>query len=166
MLKDSFRQNHGIEPVYRNSSRILILGSFPSVKSRELGFYYSHPRNRFRNTIATVCNRKVPETVAEKTKLLCDCRIALWDVVGSCDISASSDSSIKNVVANDVKHILISTDVKTIFTNGKTAYQLYNKYLSDECNMTAIPLPSTSPANASYKNDDLIREWKVILEYI
>ena len=166
MNKSKDEQEHNISPVYDAESVILILGSFPSVKSRSDGFYYAHPRNRFWKTVAAVLGEKVPKTIEEKRIFLLAHKIALWDVVGRCEISASSDASIGNVCANDVETVLRDSNVKTVFTNGKTAYRLYNKYLAEKCMKEAIPLPSTSPAHASRSDEDLINEWRIICRYL
>ena len=157
---------HPIDPVFSFDSRILILGSFPSVKSREVGFYYGHQNNRFWKVISTIVKEDMPITVDDKKELLLRNHIALWDVIAECDIIGSSDSSIKNVVANDISLILRSSSVKSIFTNGNTAGKLYKKYLQELCGIEAVHLPSTSPANAACSLDKLIEDWKVIAEFI
>lgn len=157
--------NHPIKPVFDENSKILILGSFPSVKSREQLFFYGHPQNRFWRVTSSVFERDVPETIEEKKRFLLSCRIAVWDVIASCDITGSSDSSIKNAVANDIGMILKRADIEKIFVNGKTAYKYYNKYLKDKLGIEAICLPSTSPANAAWSQRKLIEAWKVIREY-
>lgn len=157
--------NHPIKPVFDENSKILILGSFPSVKSREQLFFYGHPQNRFWRVTSSVFERDVPETIEEKKRFLLSCRIAVWDVIASCDITGSSDSSIKNAVANDIGMILKRADIEKIFVNGKTAYKYYNKYLKDKLGIEAICLPSTSPANAAWSQQKLIEAWKVIREY-
>lgn len=154
---------HPFPPLYDENSKVLILGSFPSVKSREEMFFYGHPQNRFWRIIAAVCNTDTPVTIEEKKKLLHENHIALWDVIASCDITGSSDSSIKNVKANDLTVILESADIKQIFVNGKTAEKYYNKYIRDTIGIEAVCLPSTSPANAGWKLERLIEAWRVIL---
>ena len=149
---------HNIEPVYDGNSRILILGSFPSVKSREAMFFYGHPQNRFWKVISEVCKCDIPVTIEEKRELLLNNHIALWDVIESCDIEGSSDSSIKNVRANDLSRIFTAADIKRIFANGGTAYNLYRKYIGD--NITR--LPSTSPANAAWTLERLTDAWRII----
>lgn len=154
---------HPFPPLYDENSKVLILGSFPSVKSREEMFFYGHSQNRFWKVLAAVCNTDTPVTVEEKKKLLHKNNIALWDVIASCDITGSSDSSIKNVVANDLTVILKSADIKQIFVNGKTAEKYYNKYIRDTIGREALCLPSTSPANAGWKLEKLIEAWRAIL---
>lgn len=154
---------HPFPPLYDENSKVLILGSFPSVKSREEMFFYGHPQNRFWRVIAAVCNTDTPVTIEEKKKLLHKNHIALWDVIASCDITGSSDSSIKNVKANDLTVILESADIKQIFVNGKTAEKYYNKYIRDTIGREAVCLPSTSPANAGWKLEKLIEAWRAIL---
>ena len=153
---------HKIPPVYNKNSQILILGSFPSVKSREGRFFYHHKQNRFWKVLSTIVNDVLPETIDEKKDFLLKNHIAVWDVIASCDIEGSSDSSIKNAVPNDFSDILI----RKIYTNGGTAYKLYHKYCEKVTGIKAMKLPSTSPANASYSLDRLISEWKVIADQI
>ena len=151
---------HPIKPVYDKNSRILILGSFPSVKSREANFFYGHPQNRFWKVLAKVFEDEVPVTVEEKRAFLLAHGVAVWDVIKSCDIVGSSDSSIKNVVANDLREILDAADIRKIFVNGKTAEQYYKKYIEKDIGRGAICLPSTSPANAAWNVEKLVAEWK------
>ena len=153
---------HPIPPLYDSQSEILILGSFPSVKSREAQFFYGHPQNRFRKVIAAVCGEPVPETVPEKKALLLSHHIALWDVIHSCDIQGSSDASIKNVVPNDLSVILDAAPVRQIYVNGKTAEKYYRKYTQPVTGREAVCLPSTSPANAAWSVEKLIDAWKII----
>lgn len=155
-------EKHNIEPVYDNKSRILILGSFPSVKSREAEFFYYHPKNRFWRVTAEVFNENVPESVEEKKAFLLRNHIALWDVIATCDIEGSSDSSIKNVVPNDLSVIFQTADIKKIFINGKTAEKYYNRCILPKTGIKAVCLPSTSPANASISLRELIEKWKII----
>ncbi len=150
---------HPIEPVYDKNSKILILGSFPSVKSREEGFFYGHPQNRFWKVLAAVLKKDVPTTIEDKKLLLLENYIAVWDVIKYCDIEGSSDSSIKNVVANDLSVILETADIKQIFVNGKKAEQMYKKYILPQIKREVICLPSTSPANAAWSLEKLIAKW-------
>ncbi len=154
--------HHPIKPVYDSNSKILILGSFPSVKSREQVFFYAHPQNRFWKVASAVFEKPTPQTIEEKQQFLLDVKIALWDVIASCDIDKSSDSSIKNVVINDLNVILDNADIEQIFVNGKTAEKYYNKYLKSIIKKEVVTLPSTSPANAAWSLDKLIETWKVI----
>ena len=154
---------HPFPPLYDKNSKVLILGSFPSVKSREEMFFYGHPQNRFWKVIAAVTGEETPVTIEEKSRLLHKNHIALWDVIASCDITGSSDSSIKNAVANDLTVILESADIKQIFVNGKTAEKYYNKYIRDTIGIEAVCLPSTSPANAGWNLEKLIEAWRAIL---
>ena len=153
---------HPIPPLYDENSRILILGSFPSVRSREAKFFYGHPQNRFWKVTSDVFGEDVPQTIDEKKAFLFRNHIALWDVIGSCDIEGSSDSSIRNVTANDLDVILDHADIKQIFVNGKTAYKYYRKYSENKTGRPAICLPSTSPANAAWSVDRLIEAWSEI----
>ncbi len=157
---------HPIEPVYNESSKILILGSFPSVKSREEGFFYGHPQNRFWRVLSALLERELPSTTEEKKTFLLTHRIAVWDVIASCEIEGSADSTIKSVTPNDLTVILAAADIKAIFVNGKTAEKYYNKYILKRINRPAILLPSTSAANASFSLEKLTREWSIIKEYI
>ena len=153
---------HPIPPVFDKDSNILILGSFPSVKSREQGFFYGHPQNRFWKVTAAVFGEEVPQTIPEKRAFLIRNHIAVWDVIRSCDIVGSSDSSIRNVTANDLNEILRASSVHTIYVNGKTAFRYYQKYTEPRINRPAICLPSTSPANAAWNLERLVEEWKQI----
>ncbi len=153
---------HTISPVYDESSRILILGSFPSVKSRESGFFYGHPQNRFWKVLSAVFEDSLPQTNEEKTAFLKRHHIALWDVIASCEIRGSSDQSIKNAVPNDLSIILENAQIQTIFTNGGTATRLYARYLQKMTGQEAVSLPSTSPANAAYSLSALTDAWKRI----
>ena len=153
---------HPFPPLYDKNSKILILGSFPSVKSREQMFFYGHPQNRFWKVISQVFEASTPTMIEEKREFLLSNNIALWDVIASCEISGSSDSSIKNVVANDLSEILNTADIKKIFVNGKTAEKYFNKYTKKLINRDAICLPSTSPANAAWSVERLVEKWKVI----
>ena len=160
------RQKHTIGSLYDKNSKILILGSFPSVASREQGFFYGHKQNRFWKVLSAVISEPTPQTIDEKREFLLRNKIALWDVIASCEITGSSDSSIKNVIPNDISEILKSTDIKAIFTNGKAAFNLYNKYILPKMDISPIYLPSTSPANASFSLERLTKEWNRIKEYL
>ena len=153
---------HPFPPLYDGDSQILILGSFPSVKSREQNFFYGHPQNRFWKVTAAVFDLPVPNTIEEKKRFLHQNHIALWDVIGSCDITSSSDSSIKNVCANDLSDILNGSHISRIFVNGKAAEKYYNRYTRSATGMDAFCLPSTSPANAAWSLEKLIGAWSVI----
>ena len=166
-LKQSFETlTHTFEPIYDKDSRILILGSFPSVKSRENHFYYGHPQNRFWKVIAGVTGKPVPVSMEEKKKLLLSSHIAIWDVIASCSIHGSSDSSIRDVVVNDFTQVLADSRIQTIYVNGNKAYELYHKYAEPTTGIPAIKLPSTSPANAAWSVERLCGDWKQILEYL
>ena len=154
---------HSIPPVYEPSSRILLLGSFPSVRSREDQFFYAHPQNRFWRVLASVFSKPVPSSKDEKLALLSYGHIALWDVVARCDIQGSQDSSIRNVKANDLTDILEICAIEKIYVNGRTAEKLYQKYMFPVTNREAGYLPSTSPANASISFDGLVRAWSCLL---
>lgn len=157
-------QSHTFEPIFDGNSKILILGTFPSVKSRESNFYYGHPQNRFWSVLAEILETETPKSIPEKKRMLLENNIAIWDVAGSCEIANSSDTSIKNVVPNDLGIILENANIKTVYANGKTAEKLYNKYLLKETGKEIIPLPSTSPANAAFSKERLVNAWKIIKE--
>lgn len=154
---------HPIPPVYDEKSEILILGSFPSVKSREVCFFYGHPQNRFWRVLAAIFNSSVPQTTAEKTDFLLTHRIALWDVIASCEIEGSADSTIRSVTPNDLSAILSTAPIRQIFVNGKTAETYYRRYTEPLIHRSAVCLPSTSPANAAWSLDRLTEKWKEIL---
>lgn len=156
---------HTFDPVYDNHSRVLILGSFPSVKSREQGFYYGHPQNRFWKVLSAVFSSPVPQSIDEKKKLLLDNGVALWDVAQSCEINGSSDSSMKNVRPNDIYTLLYTTGIDRVFANGKTAARLYERFILPQTNVPITALPSTSPANAAFSLDDLCERCRVICLY-
>ena len=153
---------HPIEPVFDGNSRILILGSFPSVRSREEGFFYGHPQNRFWRVTAAVFLSAVPQTVTEKRRFLLANGIALWDVIAQCEISGSSDSSIRHVIPNDLSVILRAAPIRTVFVNGAAAAKYYSRYQLPVCGIAAIQLPSTSPANAAWSMERLTEAWQVI----
>ncbi len=153
---------HPIPPVYDKNSRVLILGSFPSVKSREYGFFYGHRQNRFWRVVSAVFGEPVPETIEEKKEMLLRNGVAVWDVIHSCEISGSADSTIKNAVPNDISRIISESRIERIFTNGKKADELYRKHLEKQTGIKAVCLPSTSPANAAWNPGRLIEEWKII----
>ncbi len=154
--------SHPIAPTYNKDSEILILGSFPSVKSREQMYFYGHPQNRFWKVVSAVYDEKTPETVDEKHDFLLRNRIAVWDVIAQCEIVGSSDSSIKDVKPNDLTPILNTADIRKIFVNGKMAEKYFNKYAKPIVGREAICLPSTSPANAAWSLERLVEVWKVI----
>lgn len=156
---------HPFPPLFDEKSEILILGSFPSVKSREQLFFYGHPQNRFWKVVSAVFDAAEPTTIAEKKQFLLSHKIALWDVIASCEITGSSDSSIKNVRANDISPILKRANIRKIFVNGKTAEKYYKKYTEKAVGRAAVCLPSTSPANAAWNIERLTTAWReAILE--
>ena len=154
---------HPISPVYDEDSRILILGSFPSMKSREERFFYVHPQNRFWKVLASIFGEEVPRTNEEKKAFLLRNHIAVWDVIHSCDIEGSSDASIKNVTVNDLNMILKAADIRAIYVNGKAAWKYYKKYSEPLVGRPAVCLPSTSPANAAWSLERLLESWKQII---
>ena len=160
------RIEHPIPPLYDAQSRVLILGSFPSVKSREAAFFYGHPQNRFWRVLAAVLGCPVPSSIPEKAEMLHTHHIALWDTIASCDIEGSSDSSIQNVVPNDLGPIFRTADIHAVFCNGATSYRLYCKYIEPTSGFRAQKLPSTSPANAAFSIERLTAQWQVLREYL
>jgi hypoxanthine-DNA glycosylase len=157
---------HNIPPVYDKNSKILILGSFPSVASRDARFFYAHPQNRFWKVLSMLTDSAVPVNCADKKNLLLKNNIALWDVLASCEINASSDSSIKNAVPNDLSIILNTANIKAVFCNGTASYKYYQKYTEKLTGIAAVKLPSTSPANAAYSLERLNNEWEIIKRFI
>lgn len=155
--------HHEFAPVYDQHSKILILGSFPSVKSREQQFYYGHPQNRFWRMLAGILQMPVPESVEEKKRMLLRNRIALWDVIASCEITGSSDASIRNVVPNDISKILKAAPIEKIAANGIKAYELYQKYIYPSTGQNCQKMPSTSPANAAWNLERLMESWQAVI---
>ena len=153
---------HPIPPFFRADSNILILGSFPSVKSREQRFFYGHPQNRFWKVIARVFEDETPLTIPEKEAFLARHRVALWDSIGRCTIEGSADSSIRDVVPNDLSIILNAAPVRTIFCNGRASLDCYNRYIRSATGRDAVLLPSTSPANAAWSVERLTAAWRAI----
>ena len=154
---------HPIAPVFDKSSRILILGSFPSVKSRKAAFFYGHPQNRFWKVVSGVLGCDCPRTIEEKRAMLLAHHIALWDVIASCRIEGSSDSSIRDAVPTDLSVLLARAPIRAVFCNGQTAFRLYARYQEQETGLPAMLLPSTSPANAAYSIPRLLESWRIIL---
>ena len=155
---------HPFPPFFRPDSEILILGSFPSVKSREQKFFYGHPQNRFWRVLSAVFEEDTPVSIPDKCALLEKHHIALWDSIGRCTIEGSADSSIRDVVPNDLSVILLSSPIRRIFCNGKTSGDCYRRYIEPAIHRKAVTLPSTSPANAAFQLDRLISAWKVLRE--
>ena len=156
------RWNHPFGPLYDENSRVLILGSFPSVKSREQNFFYGHPQNRFWKVVSGIFEQPVPQTIEEKKQLILGNGLALWDSIASCEITGSSDSSIRNARANDIRIILDSCNIERIYCNGRKSHELYQKYIEPQTGREAVCLPSTSPANAQWTLEKLIEAWSVI----
>ena len=153
---------HPFPPVVDENCRILILGSFPSVKSREQSFFYGHPQNRFWKLISMLFDEEIPQSIDEKKQLILKHNLALWDVIHSCTITGSSDSSIKDVVPNDLSVILQNSRVDRIFANGALSHKMYMKYIFPQTGIEAVKLPSTSPANAAFSLERLAESWKII----
>lgn len=159
------RVNHTLEPIYNKDSKILILGSIPSIKSRQYGFYYTHPQNKFWQVLSIVYNQNIGKSNEDKKEFLLANKIALWDVIKTCDIKNSSDASIKNIEVNDINSLILKTKIKKVYTTGKKAYDLYNKYCLGQTNIKAIYLPSTSPANiGNYNLEELVNEYRQLIQ--
>ncbi|MGI6072729.1 MAG: DNA-deoxyinosine glycosylase [Lachnospiraceae bacterium] len=156
---------HPLRPLFQADSKILILGSFPSVKTREYGFFYGHPRNRFWPLLERIFGVKPGTDIEERKAFLLEHRIAVYDVIYRCDIIGSADAGIKNAIPSDLSPIFEEADIKRIFCNGGTAYRYYQKYQEGKTGFKAVQLPSTSPANARYSMEDLYNQWKIIREY-
>lgn len=161
-MKEYIHIKRNFGPVFDADSEILILGSFPSVKSREMAFFYGHPQNRFWPLMEKLLTCEIPRDAAAREKIMRMNRIALWDVIEECDIVGSSDSSIRNVVPVDIMKILNTAEIRQIFCNGNVSFRLYEKYLYPLCGRVSVKLPSTSPANAAWTLDRLYEEWKRI----
>lgn len=165
-MKEYKNLTHIFDPVFDENSRVLILGTFPSVKSRENHFYYGHPQNRFWKILSVLTEDILPLTIEEKKSFLLRNRIAVWDVIASCDIVGSSDSTIKNVVPVEISLVLDQAPIVQIYANGQKAFQLYQKYLYEISGREIVPLPSSSPANAAYRLERLVESWQDIVQYI
>lgn len=162
-MQEYQRISHTFDPVYDEHSKILILGSFPSVKSREKQFYYGHPQNRFWKVLSNVLGAELPNTIDEKKQMLLENYVAVWDVIASCSIVGSSDTSIKDVVVNDFTEMLENSQIEKIYVNGGKAYELYHKYAEKKTGLRTIKLPSTSPANAAWNVERLTKVWKELI---
>lgn len=154
---------HSIDPIFDARSRLLMLGTMPSPKSREQGFFYGHPQNRFWKVIAAVFSAPVPKSIPEKRAFLLEHRIALWDVLASCEIAGASDASIRNPKPNDLRRILDRAPIERIFCTGAKAAQLYRRLCEPTTGIPCLQLPSTSPANAAMRLDDLIEVYRSAL---
>lgn len=157
---------HPYAPVYDERSTVLVLGTMPSPKSREVGFYYGHPQNRFWAVLAALFCTEVPQTTEERKNLCLVHGIALWDVLAACEIDGAADSSIKNPVANDLTIITQNAPIKAVFTTGQKAYALYEKHCYSQTRLAAVALPSTSPANAAFSLDKLVLAYRAILPHL
>ena len=153
---------HPIPPTWNGESEILILGSFPSVKSREMAYFYGHPQNRFWKVMSVLFEEEIPGIAEGRRAFLLRHRIAAWDVIAACRITGSADSSIRDAEVNDLRPILEGAPIRKIFTNGKTADRLYRRYTLPVTGISAVCLPSTSPANAAWSLDRLAEAWAVI----
>ncbi len=157
---------HPFEPVWNTDSLALVLGTFPSVMSRGNAFYYGHPQNRFWPLTAALFAMRIPLTIAEKRSLLLANRVALWDVLASCDITGSADGSIRNPVPNDIAALLAKAPIRGVFCNGQAAAALYRRFAETATGVPAVTLPSTSPANARWKPDALLAAWAPLRECV
>lgn len=159
-------ETHTLDPLFDALSRVLILGTLPSPKSREAGFYYYHPQNRFWPVLSTILNEPFPETIEDKRSLCLRNKIALWDVLASCRIEGASDATIRDPVPNDLPWLLGQTDIRAIFCTGAKAHELYQKLLFQRTGLPAVRLPSTSPANAAWTLPKLCEKYRLITEFI
>lgn len=157
---------HPLKPLFDENSKILILGSFPSIKTREYGFFYGHPQNRFWKILEILFDEELSRDIKERKEFLLRHKIALYDSIYKCDIIGSSDASIKNVVPSDLGIIKESANIEKVFCNGGTSFKYYEKYHVKKLKIEAEKLPSTSPANARYRLEDLLEEWSMILQYL
>ena len=164
MTSSGQRILHPFGPLFGPDSRVLILGSFPSVKSREQNFFYGHPQNRFWKVVAALFGQDPPRTIPEKKDLILSHSLALWDSIASCVITGSSDASIREVRANDLRIILDNAPIERIYCNGRKSHEMYEKYILPVLGREAACLPSTSPANAQWSLEKLIAAWSVIKE--
>ena len=155
---------HPFGPLFDENSRVLILGSFPSVKSREQHFFYGHPQNRFWKVMAALFSQNVPTAIPEKKELILSHHLALWDSIASCVITGSSDATIREVRPNDLRIILDRSPIERIYCNGRKSYEMYEKYILPETGREAVCLPSTSPANAQWSLERLTDAWSVVRE--
>ena len=156
------RITYPFDPLFNENSRILILGSFPSVKSREQQFFYGHPQNRFWKVMALLFDEELPLTVPEKKNLILRHGLALWDSIASCVVTGSADASIREVQPNDLRIILDACPIRRIYCNGRKSHEMYMKYIQPETGREAVCLPSTSPANAQWTLEKLVAAWSVI----
>lgn len=158
---------HSIPPVYDENSRVLLLGTMPSPKSREAGFFYGHPQNRMWKVLAGVFRAETPTGIEERRAFLQKHHIAMWDVLSACEIKGADDNSIKNATPNDIRPILETAPIAAIFTTGKKAFSLYNRYLLPQTGREAVSLPSTSPANCRYETvETLTAAYGILREYV
>ena len=163
-MAEAQRVGPGFAPVAGPGSRVLILGSFPSVKSREVGFYYGHPQNRFWPLLAGLLGQPTPKTTEEKTQLILQNSLALWDTVCCCTITGASDASIRDVQPNDIGALCRKYPIQSVLCNGAASWRVYRKYALPQTGITAQKLPSTSPANAAWSMEKLRKAWGEALE--
>lgn len=154
---------HTIPPLYDSESRVLLLGSIPSPKSREVGFFYGHPQNRFWRVLAAVLGEPLPQTIEEKRAMCLKHHVALWDTIARCDIAGASDTSIRNAVPNDIGKLVRESRISRIFATGGKSAELYRKLIEPQLHIPITQLPSTSPANAAWSLERLIEAYRVIL---
>ena len=165
-MAEYIKVHHNIPPLWAADSRVLVLGSFPSPKSREQKFFYGHPRNRFWPVLSAVFNEPVPQTVEQKKELALRHHIAMWDTIASCEIKGASDTSIKHPVPNDLKSIIDSSQIKAVFCTGAASYKYYVKQCEKDTGIPAVCLPSTSPANAAWSLERLTEAYRAIAEAV
>ena len=154
------------DPIWDNHSRVLILGTYPSPKSREQGFYYGHPQNRFWKLLASILDCPTPTDIPQKKQMLLSHGIALWDVCDSCGIDGASDATIRDVIPNDIADLLHQTGITQVFCNGAKAYELYQKHIGMQVGVTVYKMPSTSPANAASSMEKLQDAWRILQKFL
>ena len=165
-MQESIRVTHAFSPVFREDSRVLLLGTMPSPKSRENGFYYSHPQNRFWPVMASLLDEPLPRTPEEKRQLVLRHRIALWDVLHSCEIRGAEDASIRKPVPNPIDRLLEQTQICAVFATGQKAATLSTRYCFPRTRLPVHTLPSTSPANCRISMEELLESYREILPFL
>lgn len=165
-MNESHWVEHPFPPVYDQASRVLILGSLPSERSRQEGFFYGHPRNRFWQVISLLLDEPLPQTISQKRALLLRRHVALWDVISRCEITGSSDASIRSVTPSDLRGLVADSTVAHVFLNGQAAARVYRRYHSDTLSLPCTVLPSTSPANAACSLPCLLAAWQVVADVL
>lgn len=160
------RVTHPFGPLYDENSEVLVLGSIPSPKSREVNFFYGHPQNRFWPVLAAVFGEPAPRSIEEKRALALRHHVALWDTLASCEIRGASDAAIRNPVPNDIAGLIAKTRIRAVFCTGAVSHKLYTRLCQPQTGIPAGRLPSTSPANAAWSFARLIEAYRVLREVV